>query len=431
MNAGTKKSGTVWGILGMLVGALLLFAGTVAVMGYLGLPLLLGDDLLGPQLGTMAGIFLGLIGGGLAFYHGLKALRGSPSRRMKLPPAYFFAITFAVVLGLGNVLLNYQVAVGYVFPLLFLLGAALPTLGVLSWSGAKLGWPVSWRQGSTALVTGSTVSIVVTLLLGTILSAIFFFLIWPAEFIADSMSELLSLGGLGSFFFSPYVFVMLAVTALQAPIPEEFAKALGPAFMNHRLSHERQAFVVGLAAGAGFAILENMLYEGLYAQWSGWSWGGVTLLRAIGSVMHPICTGIIALALFRERAREAGWFGRVGKAYLIAVAIHTLWNGGFDTLLYVTGVDYYGGIGRSLDIYGESVAVLLVVYLVILSLGLWWLLRRIVLSLGQDVQPELAPEKISARALGALALVSVLVIVPIGALMGPAWATIRKVVDGG
>jgi hypothetical protein len=42
----------------MGVGALLLLAGTVAVIGYLGLPLLLGDDMLGAQLGQMAGIFL-------------------------------------------------------------------------------------------------------------------------------------------------------------------------------------------------------------------------------------------------------------------------------------------------------------------------------------------------------------------------------------
>jgi hypothetical protein len=45
-----------WGLMG--VGALLLLAGTVAVIGYLGLPLLLGDDMLGAQLGQMAGIFL-------------------------------------------------------------------------------------------------------------------------------------------------------------------------------------------------------------------------------------------------------------------------------------------------------------------------------------------------------------------------------------
>jgi hypothetical protein len=62
---------------------------------------------------------------------------------------------------------------------------------------------------------------------------------------------------------------------------------------------------------------------------------------------------------------------------------------------------------------------------------LWWLLRSIVNSLGQDVEPVLAPEKISARALGALALVSVLVIMPIGALIGPAWGAIRRVIEGG
>ena len=128
----------------------------------------------------------------------------------------------------------------------------------------------------------------------------------------------------------------LAFHAFQAPIPEEFAKSLGPGLMVKRIQNERSAFFLGLTSGAGFAILENMLYEGLYASWSGWSWGGITALRAIGSVMHPLCTGIVVLALYRERERNPGWFGRLGRAYLIAVGLHTLWNGGFEALFYIS-----------------------------------------------------------------------------------------------
>ncbi|UCG23799.1 MAG: PrsW family intramembrane metalloprotease [Chloroflexota bacterium] len=420
----------IWSYLSIIVGCLLLLIGTLATVSYLGLPFVLtGDDILGPQLGQMATIFLGLAGGGLAFYHGLNSLRSKPSSPARLPPAYFFVITFAIVLGLGNVLLNYEVAVDLLFPPLFLLGAALPTFGVLAYAGKQLGWPVTWRQGSTALVTGSTLSVVVTLVLGTFISALIFILIMPFELLAGSIEELMQFGGAGfleRFFFSPYVIVTLLITALQAPIPEEFAKAIGPAFMNSRLRNERQAFMIGLTAGAGFAILENMLYEGIYAQWSGWSWGGVTLLRAIGSVLHPLCTAIIAVALFRERERNPGWFGRVAKAYVFSVAIHTLWNGGFDAFLYITGIDYYSGLGRSLNVYGESVTIMLIVYLVVLSLGLWWLLRSTVISMSQDVQPAIQPVAVSARALGVLAFASVLVIVPVGAALGPALDAIRE-----
>ncbi len=430
MNKKSERTNRFWAYFSIVVGCLLLLIGTLATIGYLGLPFLsAGEDILGPQLGQMASIFLGLVGGGLALYHGQNALRDKSSGPVWLPPAYFFVIVFAVVLGMGNVILNYDVAVDLLFPPLFLLGAALPTFGVLAWAGKQLGWPISWRQGSTALVTGSTLSVVVALLLGGVISALFFILILPFEILAESLEGFLVLGGNGfldRFFFSPYMIVFLVITALQAPIPEEFAKAIGPAFMNRRLQNERQALMVGLTAGAGFAILENMLYEGIYAQWSGWSWGGVTLLRAIGSVMHPLSTAIIAVALFRDRERNPGWFGRLAKAYLFAVAIHTLWNGGFEAFLYLTGVDYYSGLGRSLNIYGESVTAMLVIYLVLLSLGLWWLLRSIVKDMSRDIQPVLQPIAVSSRALGALAFVSLLIIVPIGAALGPALEAIRE-----
>lgn len=422
------------GIISILAGIFLLLCGLVATGGYLGLPFILaGEDLLTPQLGQIAAIFLGLVIGSLALFHGFGSLMNRPSRPLKLPPFYFFLIVFAVVLGLGNVLFNFHAAEVYLFPLLFALGAALPTIVVLAWAGRRLGWPVSWRQGSLAFVSGSTFSIFIAIALETVLPYFIYLLVLPLEFVAYSFSELAwgSPGFIERLFTSPLILVFLVVVAFQAPIPEEFAKALGPGLMGKRIHSERGAFFLGLASGAGFAILENMLYEGLYASWSGWSWGGITALRAIGSVMHPLCTGIIVLALFRERERKPGWFGRLGRAFLISVGLHTLWNGGFEALLYLTGIDYYGGVGPSLSIYGLYIEVLLVVYLLILSAGLWWLFRRIVNDLTEQVEPVLETVLVSRRSLAFWAVACVLVIVPIGAALGPAWNEIRAVVLGG
>jgi hypothetical protein len=135
--------------------------------------------------------------------------------------------------------------------------------------------------------------------------------------------------------------------------------------------------------------------------------------------------------LFRERERKRGWFGRVGRAFLISVGLHTLWNGGFDALLYLSGIDYYGGIGPSLSIYGLYIEVLLVVYLLILSAGLWLLLRRIIRDLSEGVAADTVSSLVSRRALAGWAVACVLVIVPIGAALGPAWDEIRLVVFGG
>ena len=186
--------------------------------------------------------------------------------------------------------------------------------------------------------------------------------------------------------------------------------------------------MIGLACGAGFAILENMLYQGIYAQYSGWSWGGITLLRGIGAVLHPLCTGLVALGWFRMRE---GGAGKLFGAYLAAVGLHTLWNGGFELFVFFTGLDYYGTLEPEVIMYGLGVTLALVVVLVVLSLALWYLLYRLVSSLGQNKQPAVAPTVVTPRGVALWALGCALVIVPIGAALGPTWPQIRAVVLAG
>jgi len=182
--------------------------------------------------------------------------------------------------------------------------------------------------------------------------------------------------------------------------------------------------MIGLVAGAGFAILENMLYEGLYAQWSCWSWGGVTLLRGLGSVLHPLCTGIVALGWFR--AREGG-FRELLKAYGVAVGLHTLWNGGFMPFVYLSGLENFTGAYETLSVYGEAIEILLIIFLAGFSLGLWWLLRRLVMDMAVEEGPALTPMRISSRALAIWGFACALIIIPIGAALGPVWDKIREV----
>lgn len=432
MKTGNKQPSYFWAYVAVLVGGLLLLAGVTTTVGFFGLPFLtFGEDILGYQLGEVAGMFLGLVCGSLALFHGFGSILKRRSRPFRFTPAYTFLLVFALVLGLGNLVLNFEIATEFLFPPLFVLGAALPTVAVLAWVVRRLGWPVTWRQAALAFVAGSTLSIVVAIFLGIFLPYLIYHLLMPLEFFAYYFSELAwgASGFLEKLFSSPLIAVFFIITALEAPIPEEFAKALGITFFGRkRVLDERQAFMIGLASGAGFAILENMLYEGLYAQWSGWSWGGITLLRGIGSVLHPLCTALVTLGWFR--ARERGW-GALLKAYLLAVGLHTLWNGGFLPFVYLTGLDYYAISEGSLSIYGLAIEVLLIAFLVVLSIGLWWMLRRLVISMAQDTEPELTPMVVSPRALAVWGLACVLVIVPIGAALGPAWRSIQSVVFSG
>ena len=433
------KPSKFWAYIAVITGIFLMLSGIAAAVGYLGLPVILPlEDALSYELGNIAALYLGLVGGTLAVYHGISSLSGRASSILKLPSFYVFWIGLALVLGLGNLVLNQDIATDYLFPPLFILGAALSTGAVLAWTFRALGWPLTWRQTALAFVCGSTLSIITAIILEGILPYLAYLLISPLDFMAEAIADLGwgASGFVERLFASPLIIVYLIFTAFEAPLPEEFAKALGvPMFGRRRITSAPQAFAIGLASGAGFAILENMLYEGLYAQYQGWSWAGITLLRSIGSVLHPIGTGIIALGWFEMKEKGVG---RLLKAYLLAVLLHTLWNGGFEPLVYLTGLDYYAGEGPSLSFYGETLNILLVGYLVLLSAGLWWLLRRIVMGLSPHAQVDastslgasLEPGRVSRRGLAVWAVACVAVIIPIGATLSPAWEAIQKIILG-
>jgi len=432
MNKTQSTKDTLKAVALILMGLFLFLSGLGAVIGYLGLPLL-GEDLLGAQLGQMAAIFLGLGGGILAIYHGAGILLNKPSGSMKLPPYYLLWISFALVLAIGNALMVIEVAQTYIFPFLFLLGAALPTVAVVSWTGRRLSWPTSWRQTSLTFVFGATLSVLLVFMLAGIF-ALAIYTLYPLEDMLYYMGLEAAAGTTGLFervMLSPAILVFMLVIAFQAPIPEELTKGLAvPFYGRSHIQNERQAFLMGLAAGAGFAILENMLYQGIYAQWSGWTWGGITLLRGFGSVLHPLCTGIVALGWYRS---GNGRWMPLFKAYAVAVILHTLWNGGFNPLVYLTGLDQVAySVGETgVSLYGMSVQIGLILYLVMLTVGLWWLLRRITLQLAEEEAPKLMPVRVSTRAVAVWAFVCALFIVPIGAAIGPAWQDLQTVLFTG
>jgi len=341
------------------------------------------------------------------------------------------------VLGIGNMLLvsvsngtmDESIA-SFVFPPVFILGASLPVLAALAFAFRRLGWPVSWRQVSLMFVSGGTLSILVTLVLGGLLPYAYYMLIVPLEYLAGEAFNIFNPGGPEFFerlFTSPLLIFYLLYIAFQAPFPEEVAKALGPGLMGVRIKNERAAFAIGMASGAGFAVLENMRYQGLFAQFYGWSWGGITALRGIGAVDHALWAGIIVLALYRERAREPGWFGRLGRAYLLSVGLHTLWNGGYMALLYLIGLDHFAGAGPSFSIYGEYLEISLIIILVAMTILNWWIMIRYLNRLQAEEVTPVKPQKISARAIAVWAFACVLVIVPIGAALGQAWDEIKSV----
>jgi len=63
-----------------------------------------------------------------------------------------------------------------------------------------------------------------------------------------------------------------------------------------------------------------------------------------------------------------------------------------------------------------------------LALVLWGWLGRLLSALGTAAEADLAPTQMTPSSLAAWAAVSALIIVPIGAALGPAWGTIQRAI---
>ena len=191
-------------IISIIVGVFLIISGISAGSGYLELSLneFFGGDLLISELSVTGAVFLGLVGGGLALYHGVKSLQNKDSRTFRTPRFYFFYIAFALVLGVGNLLLigrggNWLEGrfVSFLFPPVFVLGAGLPVLAAVAFAYRKLGWPITWRQASLMFISGGTLSIVVTIILGSAVPYVYYLLINPLEYMAEEIFFVFNPGG--------------------------------------------------------------------------------------------------------------------------------------------------------------------------------------------------------------------------------------------
>ncbi len=118
-----------------------------------------------------------------------------------------------------------------------------------------------------------------------------------------------------------------------APWIEEAIKAIVMIglFRLNRIGYKLDAVISGFAIGAGFSVVENILYLIIYPDYGTGTW----LVRGLGTaVMHGTTLAILAAVaheLAERENREAAsdyrfnllWFV---PGYLIAVAIHTAFN---------------------------------------------------------------------------------------------------------
>jgi RsiW-degrading membrane proteinase PrsW (M82 family) len=134
---------------------------------------------------------------------------------------------------------------------------------------------------------------------------------------------------IGEFLTSPWAILLLVELAVVAPLTEEAGKAFG-GLVGASPRYRAEAFVVGAAAGAGFAAIENILYAALAVAFGG-PWQYVAIARTVGAPVHVVASGLVTLGIWD--GRHEGGAGALLRGYGAGVGVHALWNGSLAILV--------------------------------------------------------------------------------------------------
>ncbi|PKO23408.1 MAG: hypothetical protein CVU38_04255 [Chloroflexi bacterium HGW-Chloroflexi-1] len=346
------------------------------------------------------------LGAGLAAYwHADRSLKGKPSRPMRLPPITVLTGVFGLLVGIGLFFTGFDILPEFFFPPILLVAAALPPVWAVAWfmpltsaarQAAKQEGPTSpplrlrsvqaperplplehgltWRRGLLAFAGGATISVFIAIVLEILLPVIVLALVLNlGGSVRDHIGTLFdALAGaeVSKALTSPGFLIIFVQLAVIAPLAEEIAKPLVTLPLLKR-SNRQETFLLGAMAGAGFAALENVIY----ASTGYYIWAGILVVRALGSALHPLCSGLTALGwrdvLRGERNAGSRWLLRFGTA----VALHAAWNGGSLLVITLGGARFFGELPPEIDVLGLSAAGTTLAFLVALGLSALWIGR--------------------------------------------------------
>ncbi len=352
-----------------------LAGGILAAVGGLGLGglvLLLAvfADAGGLPTGAVAfGITAVALGLGLALaWSGWRALAGAPGRPFRLPGWGWWLLAFAAMLGAGYALFSAGLE-----PLMAPIHvaasatAAFLALALVAGSARSGGATTPERATVGSLAWGGLAATAVAIAVETLLAlvALLVLSIWLAAARPDLLEQLRSwalalqdgrpsdLGELLPLLRSPWaVLAVLGFASVLAPLTEEAAKALAvPAVaLSGRRLRRADAYLLGAAAGAGFALVEGVL-NGALGLVAPETWASAMLMRGAATAIHCAAAALGGLG-WQAIIVERRWL-RGLLCGLLAVLLHGAWNavaigiaagalaGGESTAIYA---GYLGGL---------------------------------------------------------------------------------------
>jgi len=334
----------VFSIIGGVAAAI---AGPLLAALFAGLSLW-GRDVERAGVTSVASIALGVaavgVGLGLALaWAGWQALRGAVDRPMGRGRWGLWLVLFAGVLLVGQGVAG-RAAAAAIMPLLQVAASALPALLCLSIALAAAGrgadlvarrpalGSLAWGGlGGTSLALAVELALIVgaAIIVGVALQAVDPALVERLLAVAQELQQTgrpPDLSDLRDVVASPlFALGVLGLLGVVAPLVEESLKGLAvPLVVAAGGRPDRLAgFLCGVAAGAGFAIVEGIL-NGAMALGMTDSWAGLMILRGAAGAMHCLASGLSGLG-WQAILVERRWLAGIGLG-LLAVSLHGAWN---------------------------------------------------------------------------------------------------------
>jgi RsiW-degrading membrane proteinase PrsW (M82 family) len=288
-----------------------------------------------PVAGLMA---LGLGLGVPLALQGWAGWRARPSRPFGPSRVLWMWLALMLLVGLGAAVSSLSLVPALLLPPIHVVTMALPPLIVLWLVGRALrGMGGSWREVVAGMAGGGILGLgsaligegLIAFALAVAVTAVVLMMPGGAERIAALMTDLqdpawvTDLDNLLPFLLSPAVAIsLLGLFSIPVPLIEETFKTLAAGVVARWVRPQpTRAFLWGVAAGAGFALTEN-LFNGALGGAESWALG--VLARFGATVMHCLTGGLVGwgwgqLWTARRPLRLLG-------SYAAAVIVHGLWN---------------------------------------------------------------------------------------------------------
>lgn len=301
------------------------------------------DQRFGGLMEFFAFAVAGVVGGSFGLYHSIRALfMQKPSAPFKLPWFWTFLALYMVVIAIGSVLYFTGQSVASLPLTIFLISLAgiLPAMTILSLGIRRIHfprdaqWPTTWRRFSVALVSGATLAILLALIFELVLSVLVSRGLGLQNISLDNPDQPIPndprvIG---------FMFILVSVIA---PLVEEAVKPLAVVVLIGRIKSAAEAFVLGLAAGIGFDLVETTGYMGMGYK----SWLEVALQRSSAGLLHGFGAGMAALGwYFITHPKSTKKVNNVVLAFGCwgyALLQHAIWNGSFGLQLLPAPIGPY------------------------------------------------------------------------------------------